>query len=189
MPRPLPAKYSESPSNAIHRATCRRKIPCMSCSLRVCRYRDATHACRCWPPTFGMAQHPVHDGVPLWAILLDRHSPSPRPPLTVSNPLVDMAWPGRSRSDPRSLVSDRGIAMRSSHVLASTVVLIRTTDNANRYGPGRDEAFRPSAGRRDLMAPDWILQGAFISSVSDLPSRQWRLRPTAGEVSVKLLFY
>ena len=96
-----------------------------------------------------------------------------------------MAWEksvGRQKSD-------RGTAMRSSHVLASTVVLIRTTDNANRYGPGRDEAFRPSVGRRDLMAPDWILQGAFISSVSDLANRRWRLRRTAGKVSVEILFY
>ena len=169
------------PAVLSNRATCCRRFSA--------RHKPSGQSSRRRPPTFGTAQHPVRDGVPLWTILLDRDSPSLRPSLTASDPVVDMAWSGRSRSDARSLVSDRGTTMRSSHVLASTVVLIRTTDNANRYGPGRDEAFRPSVGRRDLMAPDWILQGAFISSVSDLANRRWRLRRTAGKVSVEILFY
>lgn len=86
-------------------------------------------------------------------------------------------------------MSDRGTGIGSSHVLASTVVLIRTTDNANRYWPGCDEAFRPSVGRRDLMDPDWILQGASISSASGLARRRWRLRRMAGKVSVEMPFY
>ena len=181
------------PAALSNRATCRRRF--FACHMLPECANTASHASplathhRCRPPTFGMAQQLVRDGVPLWDFLLHRDSPLPRPSLAACNPVVDMAWPVRSRSDARSLVSDRGTAMRSSHVSASTVLLIRTTDNANRYGPGRDEAFRPSAGRRDLMAPDWILQGAFISAASGLARRRWRLRRTASEVSVEILFH
>ena len=181
------------PAVLSNRATCRRRF--FACHMLPGCANTASHASplathhRCWPPTFGMAQQLVRDGVPLWAFLLHEDSLSPEPSLAACNPVVDMAWLGRSWSDARSLVSDRGTAMRSSHVSTSTVILIRTTDNANRYGPDRDEAFRPSVGRRDLMAPDWLPQGAFIPSASGLSRRRWRLRRTASEVSVEILLH
>lgn len=71
-----------------------QKNPRTSHALQMCGYRDATHAYGRRPPTFRTAQHSVCDGVLLWDILLEWDSPSPRPSLTASNPLVNMAWPG-----------------------------------------------------------------------------------------------
>ena len=90
----LKISVANSAHGVIYPSSVSRKNPRTSHALQMCGYRDATHAYRRRPPTFRTAQLPVHDGVPLWDFLLDWDSPSPRPSLTASNPLVNMAWPG-----------------------------------------------------------------------------------------------